>query len=84
MNICPFSTYKNILGTIGEGVHKYKVFNTAMFDYIGTIIIAYITTYFTNIPLVLTTIFWFIAGIVLHILFGVETNTIKYLNIKCN
>lgn len=84
MNICPFIKYKNILGIAGKGVHKYRILNTAMFDYIGTLIIAWITTYFSNIPLVLTTIFWFVAGIILHMLFGVETNTIKYLHLNCH
>jgi hypothetical protein len=83
MNICPFSKYKNILGTIGEGVHKYKFLNTSIVDYLLTIVVACITTYFSNIPLVLTTIMWFIIGIILHILFGVETNTLKYFNISC-
>jgi len=84
MNICPYSKYRNALGTIGKGIHKYRFLNTAIVDYILTIIAAFITTYFSNIPLVLTTIVWFIMGIVLHILFGVETNTLKYLNIDCN
>jgi hypothetical protein len=83
MNICPFSKYKNILGIIGKGVHKYRFLNTAIIDYILTIIIACITTYFSNIPLVLTTIMWLVIGIILHILFGVETNTLKYLRILC-
>ena len=83
MNICPFSKYKNILGIIGNGIHKYRFLNTAIIDYILTIIISCITTYFSNIPLVLTTIMWLVIGIILHILFGVETNTLKYLGILC-
>tara|TARA_B100001248_G_C27396502_1_gene465925 strand:- start:4418 stop:4675 length:258 start_codon:yes stop_codon:yes gene_type:complete len=83
MNICPFSKYKNILGIIEKGVHKYRFLNTAIIDYILTIITACITTYFSNIPLVLTTIMWLILGIILHILFGVQTNTLKYLGIIC-
>lgn len=83
MNICPFSKYKNILGIIEKGVHKYRFLNTAIIDYILTIITACITTYFSKIPLVLTTIMWLILGIILHILFGVQTNTLKYLGIIC-
>jgi hypothetical protein len=80
---CPFSKYKNILGVPGKGAHKYQFLDTAIVDYIFTILGAIITTYFSHIPLVLTTIFWFIMGIILHILFGVETSTLKYLGIKC-
>ena len=43
---------KNALGVIGMGVHKYKFLNTAIVDYIFTIIAACVTTYFSNIPLV--------------------------------
>jgi hypothetical protein len=83
MDICPFSKYKNILGIIGKGIHKYRFQNTAIMDYIFTIILAFITTYFSNIPLVLTTIMWLVLGIIFHILFGVKTNTLKYLGISC-
>ena len=40
-------------------------------------------TYMTKIPLVLTTIGILILGIIMHYLFGVETNTLKYLGITC-
>lgn len=83
MNICPFSKYKNSLGIIGKGIHKYRFINTAIIDYILTILVACITTYFSNIPLVLTTIMWLVIGIILHILFGVQTNTLTYLGIIC-
>ena len=83
MSACPFSKYKNILGVVGTGMHKYKFLNTAVFDYVLTIIAACITTYFSDIPLVLTTIAWFTMGIILHILFGVETSTLIYLGIRC-
>ena len=84
MSVCPFSKYKDILGVIGTGVHKYRFLNTAIVDYTLTIIGACITTYFSNIPLVLTTIAWFVMGIILHILFGVETSTLTYLGIRCS
>ena len=83
MSLCPFSKYKDLLGVIGTGVHKYSFLNTAVFDYVLTIIAACVTTYFSGIPLVLTTISWFIMGIVMHVLFGVETSTLVFLGIKC-
>jgi len=36
-----------------------------------------------KIPLVLTTIGWFLLGIFFHIIFGVQTDVIKKLGIKC-
>ena len=83
MNLCPFHKYKDILGVPFKGVHKFRFLNTAIVDYILTIILAILTTYFTTTPLVLTTILWFVIGIISHILFGVETDTLKYLGISC-
>ena len=80
---CPFSKYKHILGIPKKGAHSHRFLNTAIVDYILTIILAIIITLLTKIPLVLTTIFSFILGILLHILFGVPTNTTKYLGISC-
>jgi len=69
---CP---YKYALGVPGEGVHSTRFLGTAVFDYIGTIILAMIVTKFTKIPLVLTTIGMFILGIILHMLFCLRTGT---------
>ena len=80
---CPLSQYKHILGVPTEGVHQYRLLNTAIVDYILSLIGAVVITYFTSIPLVLTTIFILIIGIILHMLFGVETNTIKFLGLGC-
>lgn len=82
MSISIFKKYKNILGKQNEGVHKFKFLGTSMFDYLLTIGLAFLTTFLSKIPLVLTTIFWFIIGIILHILFGVETDVIKFFKIK--
>lgn len=73
--------YKDILGKPKEGVHSHRFLGTAIVDYLLSIIVAIILAYFSNIPLVLTTIIVFVLGIILHILFGVPTNTTKYLGI---
>jgi hypothetical protein len=83
MSSCPFVKFKDVLGVPGKGVHKYTFLNTAVVDYLLTILLAVITSYFTEIPLVLTTIFWFIMGIVAHVLFGVNTNTVRFLGLSC-
>ena len=71
--------YKDIFGKPNEGVHSYRFMGTAIVDYIVTIIISVIFAYVTDIPLVLSTIIVFVLGIILHILFGVPTNTTRYL-----
>lgn len=78
----PLKKYKDIFGKPGEGIHKYRFLGTAISDYLLTILAAVIITYFTKIPLVLTTIFAFVLGIVLHVIFGVETNTTRYLGFR--
>jgi len=81
--MCIFSEYKDFFGKVGEGVHKYRFLNTAMVDYCLTVCFAMLITYLTDIPLILTTIGLFVLSIFFHYLFGVETNTLKYLGIRC-
>jgi hypothetical protein len=81
--MCIFSEYKDFFGKVGEGVHKYRFLNTAMVDYCLTVCFAMLITYLTDIPLILTTIGLFVLSIFFHYLFGVETNTLKYLGITC-
>ena len=76
-----FKKFKNMFGKPGEGIHSIRFAGTAIVDYLLTILVAIITTFITKIPLELTTIGWFIMGIVSHILFGVQTKTLKYLSI---
>ena len=83
MNLCPFEKYKYIFGIPNKGIHSYRFMDTEIMDYIFTILLSIFTTFITKIPLVLTTICWFIIGIISHLLFGLKTNTIKYLGIKC-
>ena len=81
--LCPFREYSNLFGKPGKGVHRFRFADTAIVDYTLTLLAAITTSLLTGIPLVLTTISWLILGIVLHILFGVQTSTLKYLNINC-
>jgi hypothetical protein len=83
MTLCPFKKFKNALGVPGKGIHRFRLMNTAIFDYILTIIMAILSSYLLKVPLVLSTIAWFILGIVAHMLFDVKTNTIKTLGLSC-
>jgi len=80
---CPLSKYSNILGIPMEGIHKYRLLDTAMVDYILTIISAIVIAFFTKIPLVFITVLLFIISIFLHYLFGINTVTNQYLGLKC-
>lgn len=72
-----FKAYKNIFGEPGTGVHKLKFKGTSLFDYFATIVLAFVVTYLSNIPLVWSTIILFIIGIVSHYLVGIRTMAIK-------
>ena len=80
---CPFSKYSDIFQKPNTGVHQYRLFDVALVDYITTIILSFFLTKVTNIPIELSTIILFSLGIILHILFGVNTNFNKYFNISC-
>ena len=75
MRLC---NYKNIFGKENEGVHAYKIGGVAMFDFIGTFILALIFSKIFNISYLLVLIVLFILSIYLHYLFCVETTTNKF------
>lgn len=79
MDVCIFSKYRHILGKERKGIHQYRFMDTAIIDYILTIIFAFALTYITTIPVEITTIASFFIGIVCHLLFGVRTNTTNWL-----
>jgi hypothetical protein len=78
MSLCK---YQNILGVAGKGVHSYRILDTPMFDYIGTILLAFIVTKVTRVPLVITTILMFVLAILLHYLFCVKTDSLVFLGL---
>ena len=76
-----FSQYSDLFGKAKMGFHQTRFLDAAAFDYFGSLIVAMITTYFSKIPLVLTTIGIFVIGLILHYLFGVQTASLKYLGL---
>jgi len=70
---------KNLIGTVNKGVHKYKIFNIAVFDVIVTIISAKLIAvlfkkYFICILLCLLKL-----SIVVHRWKGVRTTVDRFL-----
>ena len=82
MDISFLKEYKDILGKPKQGVHSYRILDVALTDYLMTIVGAFIISYYTEIPVVITTIGLFNVGILLHIIFGVPTNTTRWLGLR--
>ncbi len=76
--------YKNIFGVPGKGFHSTRLLDVALFDYIGTIVLAIIVSKFTKLPLVLSTILMFVLGLILHWIFCVPTSALKFLGARAN
>lgn len=81
--MCIFSQYKDIFGVPNKGLHSYRFLNTAIVDYLLAFLVIIALTLLFKIPLVASTIITFVAAVLLHYLFGVETNTVRWLGLKC-
>lgn len=71
--------YKDIFGGVGTGFHSYRIFDIAIFDVIGTILMAYLFSYMFNIDFIRILLILFLLGIILHHLFCVKTRIDKLL-----
>lgn len=80
---CPFSQFKNMFGAPGTGPHQYRFMGTAIVDLIVSIFIAIFITWMFKIPLDLSIILVLVSALIIHVLFGVQTNALKYLGITC-
>jgi len=75
---CP---YANIFGEPNTGVHSIRILGIAIIDVILTVIVAFITTYFSGLPFLLSFIDWFFLGETLHFFFGTPTAFLKILGL---
>jgi len=79
---CP---YANILGTPGEGVHAQRFLGLSLNDMIATLVVALLTKWFFDIPLLYSILGWFILGELLHYIMGVNTAFLEKIGIRpCN
>jgi len=73
MSLC---AYKNLLGEPGKGLHSIRLFNIAVVDVLGAVLLAYL---FTKIPFKKRLPFWLafvivmIIAILAHLIFCVNT-----------
>ena len=80
---CPLRAYRNLFGAPGTGVHSFRLLDAAGVDFVLTLLVAMVTAWGTGVPLVLTTIGWFVAALVAHVLFGVNTSAVRWLGLAC-
>ena len=78
----PLSHYRDIFGLPGQGTHQFTLWKVIVFDNILTIIVAVLLTYVCDIPFPLSIIGVYIFSIMVHMLFGVQTQTLTYLGFK--
>ena len=79
-DLCKF---KDSLGKPREGVHSYRIFDIAILDVLGTILLGYLThLLFPNITVWQGFVIWFLLAIILHWLFCVDTTLIKLLRLN--
>lgn len=71
--------YSNVLGTPNEGVHKYRFLNLAIVDVIMTVVVGFLISIIMNWSFFYSTFGFFLAGIILHRLFCVNTTIDKLL-----
>ena len=73
-----FKQFKNILGEVGT---RETFLNVIILDNVISIGLAVFISYFFKIPFPLSIIGVYISGIIIHVLFGVNTSTIQFLNL---
>lgn len=79
--MCLLKRYRNLFGEVGKGVHSHKLLGIILVDNALTIILAALIAYFTKIPFPIVIIGTYLASIVIHYLFGVPTQTLRYLGL---
>lgn len=75
---CP---YANVLGEVGKGVHSTRIFGFSWNDSWMTVAAGLITAYLFNITWWKSILAWFVAGEILHVLFGANTAFVKLLGL---
>jgi hypothetical protein len=76
MDLCK---YKDILGKPNTGIHKYRLFDIAIFDVLTVLIGAFFISYFLKLNFLYVTIIIFLLGIFAHRLFCVRSTIDKFL-----
>lgn len=75
---CP---YAHALGIPGQGFHARRVFGFALYDILGTIGLAILTSMIFRIHILSSLLLWFVLGEVLHYAFGTRTAFLELIRI---
>jgi len=70
---------KNLIGTVNKGVHKYKIFNIAVFDVIVTIVSAKLIAVLFKKYFICILLWLLKLSIVVHRWKGVRTTVDRFL-----
>jgi hypothetical protein len=73
MNLCK---YHDIFGKPREGVHSFRIFDLAVVDVVGTVIIAYVIHRRSKYSFPFVLILLLLTGHIMHRLFCVQTKLI--------
>jgi uncharacterized membrane protein YcaP (DUF421 family) len=77
--VCMLKKYKDIFGKEKTGIHKYRIFNIAIIDFIGTLIGSIAIAYYFKLNYILTILIVFLLAIIIHRLFCVNTTINKFI-----
>ena len=75
-------SYQDSLGIPGKGIHSTRILGMALNDWLMTIGLSAILSYFLNIHFLIVLIEVFILGEVLHYWFGVNTAFLKMIHLE--
>jgi hypothetical protein len=76
---CP---YANALGEVGKGVHAARIFGFSWNDTWMTVVAALLTSFLFNISWWKSIIAWFVAGEILHYMYGVNSAFLKTVGLS--
>lgn len=76
---CSFKKYSNIFGKPKTGFHSFRMFDIAINDFLGTIAISGLISYYLKYNFLLVLIILLIIAIILHRLFCVNTTINKLI-----
>lgn len=71
---------KHTLGDPGKGFHATRIMGFALYDILGTIVIAFAFSYFTGFSFWYSLLGLLVLAELLHWYFGVETAFLKLFN----
>jgi hypothetical protein len=71
--------YKHIFGKEGQGFHKQRFLGVAIYDTLGTIIVAWLISIAFDLNFLTTMVSAFIIGIIMHRIFCVNTTINKLI-----